>query len=326
MRTIKAAAFEKVLQKVMGDFETIEEFAQALSASSDVMPDTWRKRFTPGRAQWCWLGRDLSYAQVDQFLTAANATHLWHVSPLAVKQKALCCEDCGVEIGPDNYRPLDLFRPQAGSSGKYVWDATKQRWAKRPAQGPKKRARRNGRRFRVVDLCRRCAGEALRQRAANGASVTENGHKRYMSTKERIPPKRGGRPRLMTDDQLRAAYTVYLQTGISRGELATRIWRSASKGTEGGYHSALLYGWRRLGLPLTRTKGEQIGISLHGTDGTLNKAWKVQCKAHLKNGKRCTQWVRKITEEKSSHPAEDGLCHSHACMTREARKELRTAA
>lgn len=317
--SVSAAAFSRVLKRWLASFENIEEAATFLSTSSGLAPDTWRKRITPGN-QNSWIGKKLTVAQVDEFLTAADAVHLWQEPPLGGRRKPLVCEDCGKEISdPDDYRPLDLFRPQRGVSGKFVWDSTKQKWARRPAQGPKKRARRNGRRFRIYDLCRACAGEALRQRTLSvkpdgkiryGGTVMENGKIRYLKTSERIAPKRGGRPRLLTDDELRAAHTIYERSGYSRREIARRLLESKEKGTLSGYEQALLYGWRRLNLPL-RPLSQQIGLSIHGTDGTKSRNWKKRCKVRLKDGRRCSQYVRIIREESSSHPAEDGLCWNH---------------
>jgi hypothetical protein len=142
----------------------------------------------------------------------------------------------------------------------------------------------------------------------------ENGKKRQLLTKERLAPKRGGRPRLLTDAELQAAYRVYLSSTLSRNEIARRVWEAKGTGSLGGYQSALHYGWRRLGLKLTRDVSTQLGMTLHGTDGTKTKNWSVQCKVHLSNGGRCTQWVRIIREEASSHPAEDGLCWNHAAQ------------
>ena len=317
-RIVSSDAFSQVLRRWLVSFESIEEAATFLSTSG-LAADTWRKRITPG-SQNSWLDRDLEAEKVDEFLTAADAVHLWHEPPLARKQKTLVCEDCGKEIAnTDDYRPLDLFRPQKGTSGKFVWDSTKERWARRPAQGPKKRARRNGRRFRVYDLCRSCAGEALRQRTLSvkpdgkiryGGTVMENGKIRYLKTSERVAPKRGGRPRLLTDDELRAAHTIYERSGYSRREIARRLLEHKDKGTLSGYEQALLYGWRRLNLPL-RPLSQQIGLSIHGTDGTKSKRWKKRCKMRLKDGRRCSQYVRIIREESSSHPAEDDLCWNH---------------
>jgi hypothetical protein len=228
------------------------------------------------------------------------------------KPHILVCEDCGKEItDPGDYRPLDLFRPQKGVSGKLVWDATKEKWVRRPAQGPKKRARRNGRRFRVYDLCRKCAGEALRQRAASNTTVMEDGKKRTLKTKERLEPKRGGRPRLLTDEEVRQAYKVYESTTLSRREIARRIWEAKEKGSWNGYDQALLYGWRRLKLPL-RERGTQLGMSIHGTDGTKSRHWKQRCSARLSNGRQCGQFVRVIRTDTGSSPAFDGLCWNHA--------------
>lgn len=185
----RAAAFKKVVDEWF-ELQGIEPALAILSTASGVAPDTWRKRVwlrTWSKGQLLSWRRNPSIEQIDEFLVAAGLTHLWHEQPLMGTRKkiVLRCEDCGIKLGPDNYKPLDLFRPQHGSSGKFVWDATKQKWVRRPAQGPKKRARRNGRRFRVYDLCRKCAGEALRQRAAKSTTVMEDGTRRVLATRER---------------------------------------------------------------------------------------------------------------------------------------------
>lgn len=164
----------------------------------------------------------------------------------------LACEDCGKEIEPGDYRPLDLFRvdPEAPAQ---VYDSTKDRMVRRPGH-----ARQGGRRFRVYDLCRRCAAEALRARA--GTSSTRNGRKHYIPTSARVAPKRGGRPRLLTDDELRGLHALYNRAEVSQLELARRLAASREKGTESGYHQAMLYGWRRLRLPL-RSRSEQMALA-----------------------------------------------------------------
>jgi len=142
-----------------------------------------------------------------------------------------------------------------------------------------------------------------------------NGQKRYIRKSERIAPKRGGRPKLLTDDELRAAHKVYTASGLSMVALAALLNEQREKGTLSGYTQCLLYGWRRLKLPL-RDKGQQIAISRHGTDGTKSRSHKQRCSARVKHGerkgKRCIGFARIIHTATESHPAEDGLCWNHA--------------
>src|SRR6185436_6435583 len=104
----------------------------------------------------------------DELLTAMGRPELWHeLAPVTVGLK---CEDCGGHITDETgYRPLDLFRPDPSAQAGVIWDATKGKLVIRPGA-----ARAGGRRFRRVDLCRRCAGEALRIRASKNPKV---GHK-----------------------------------------------------------------------------------------------------------------------------------------------------
>jgi hypothetical protein len=195
------------------------------------------------------------------------------------------CEDCGGEVEPD-VMPIGLFRPVEGAPENTVWDATKRRWVRR-----KGRARAGGRRWREYRLCRRCRAEALRNRSQNG-NVMENGVRRSLRTRERVAPKKGGRPRLLSDEELRLAYLAYRQQGLSMLELARRFHAGRDKGTLAGYQQAILYGFRRLGYQL-RPKGEQIGISRHGTDGTKSKPQKRRCAGKTRAGRRCRVWARK---------------------------------
>jgi len=84
------------------------------------------------------------------------------------------CEDCGTELTPENYRPLDLMRRD-------------------PIAPAGKNAARGGRRWRIWHLCRRCAGLALIELAAKNSPYTRDGVKRLRRAKDRISPKRGGR-------------------------------------------------------------------------------------------------------------------------------------
>jgi hypothetical protein len=167
--------------------------------------------------------------------------------------RPIICEDCGKSLARGDYRPLDLMRPDPDATS-WVWNATIGKHVHRPA-----RARPGGRRFRVVDLCRRCAADALRKRA--GHTVKENGAKRYIRSRERIPPKRGGRPRLLTDDQLRSLHLVYVRDGLSIHSLADALLEAGKTGgTRGGLHQSILYGWRRLGLPV-RTRHDAMVLA-----------------------------------------------------------------
>lgn len=217
------------------------------------------------------------------------------------------CEDCGGKI-EEGVWPIDLMRPDPLAMEGRIWDSTKRRWVRRP-----RNAAAGGRRFRLWSLCRLCRANALRGRA--GTATSENGKKRYIRTHERVPPKRGGRPRLLSDSELRAAYTIYAREKLSIGELADRLSETREQGTRTGYYQSLLYGWRRLKLPL-RDRGQQIAYSRHGTDGTKSKHWKQRCSARVRwgerKGKRCRLFVRIIRTETGSHPAEDGLCWDHA--------------
>lgn len=217
------------------------------------------------------------------------------------------CEDCGNEV-EEGTKPIDLFRTTPSAMEGRVWDSTKQKWVRRP-----RNARAGGRRFRPWLLCRLCRANALRARG--GGSTSENGRKRYIRTSERIPPKRGGRPRLLSDSELQAAHTLYTLEKLSMSEIAAQLAATREKGTRSGYTQALLYGWRRLKLPL-RDRGQQIAYSRHGTDGTKSHRWKQRCSARVtgrkRKGKQCQQFVRIIHTETSSHPAEDGLCWNHS--------------
>ncbi len=185
------------------------------------------------------------------------------------------CEDCGGEVEP-GVEPIGLFRPIPGAP-----------------RG--KNARPGGRRWREWVLCRRCRGEALRRRAMSG-TVMEAGVKRTLRTRERVAPKKGGRPRLMSDAELRVTHLLYEKRKLSVLAVAQLLAEQRPAGTVGGYASALHYGWKRLGLA-TRPRGVAMAMSRFGTDGTKTKPQKRRCVAAVKRGvrrgKRCRQWAMK---------------------------------
>lgn len=300
---IPVSEFRPIAEAWVGEFDAPEDAYQRLAAASGLTADAWRKRLYSGGLWWTF--HELDEHDVDEFLTAANVTHLWYEPPLNAYNAGavgLRCEDCGDPIEPGNYAPLDLMRPDPSAS-RWVWDSTKRKPVFRP-----KNAKVGGRRFRQVDLCGRCATLALLARDPQ-----------YRRGRLQ-PPKRGGRPRLLNEDQLRALYRAYEARGISIGGLARMLHESGKiAGTRAGLYQSILYGWRKLGFEL-RPIGEQIGRSRHGTDGTKSRKWKRQCKVRFRDGRRCSQFVRRIVTETGSQPASDGLCWNHGCNTRETRQ------
>lgn len=311
---ISIATLRPVVEAWASEFDSPEAAYRALSVATGLASDTWRKRFADDPLRGWWRLGAIDEADVDEFLAAAGLTHLW--GELAGRSDVgLHCEDCGCAITLESgYRPLDLFRPDSSSQQDVVWDATKQKLVVRPGA-----ARSGGRRFRKIDLCRRCAAEALRLRASKNPKIGHKGRLGTLSTRDRVAPRRGGRPRLLDEAELRSAYTIYKQQGLSIGELARRLAATRDKGTYSGYYQSILYGWRKLGLAL-RPKGEQIGLSVHGTDGTKSKHHAVRCRERLSGGRRCTQFVRRVVTETGSAPAADGFCWNHGVGSRAARR------
>ncbi len=178
---------------------------------------------------------------LDRVLTALDMTDRWTYPPFleaADREIAAAglppaplvrpvrrCEDCGGEVEP-GVEPLGLFRPDPGAP-----------------RG--KNARPGGRRWREWLLCRRCRGEALRRRAMSG-TVMEAGVKRVLRPRERVAPKKGGRPRLLSDAELRVAHLLYEWRKLSVLAVAQLLAeKRPGRGTVGGYASALHYGWKR---------------------------------------------------------------------------------
>lgn len=231
----------------------------------------------------------ISVALADRILSALDRPHaLFALEPDYVPASEVVCEDCGEEI-EDDVMPIDLFREEPTALEGRVWNKTVGKWVYRP-----KRARAGGRRFRAWHLCRRCRAEVLRERAHKADG-------RGLRARDRIAPKRGGRPRLLSDDELRSAHRAYVEVGLSRREIARRLAESREKGTQAGYEQSLLYGWRRLGLKL-RDKGAQVAISRHGASVDWQPHRKQRCK-------RCKGWVwKEATQER--------LCWNHAMQER----------
>lgn len=292
---IPAADFLALLPEIAieGGVRTL---ARRAAANSEMLADSVERRL---RALMTGEQQSVGLALADRILTALDRPDaLYELEPRDyVSPSPVVCEDCGGEIEPD-VMPVDLFRPVSTALEGRVWDKTKEKWVRRP------RARAGGRRFRHWNLCRRCRAEALMERSFRASS---KGRGQTLHTKDRLPPKRGGRPRLLNDDELRAAYAIYMRTGISQLELARQIHASREKGTLSGYQQSLLYGWRRLHLKL-RPKGMQMAITRHGA----GLDWKPKdrgkrCTARLKNGQRCRGWALRDGRD----PAEHGYCWNH---------------
>ena len=293
---IPAADFLALLPEIAVE-GGVRTLARRVEAHSGLVADSVERGL---RALISGERRSVGLALADRILTALDRPDA--VLGLApedfVTESPTVCEDCGGEIEPD-VMPIDLMRPDPLAIEGYAWDKTHQRWIRR------KRSKPGGRRFRLWHLCRLCRASALQERAFRGSS---KGVGKTLKTRERIPPKRGGRPRLLTDDELRAAYAVYLRTGLSRRELAKRLHQARDKGTLPGYESALHYGWHRLHLGL-RDRGMQIAMSLHGAgiDWKPREKGK-RCKARLSNGQRCRCWAERVDWR---HLAEHGYCWNH---------------
>jgi hypothetical protein len=195
------------------------------------------------------------------------------------------CEDCPATLDRGNYRPLDLLRPVPGLF------------------------RRDGhprRRFRIVHLCRRCAAEALRLRASTNPKIGHKGRGGVLRTRDRVAPKRGGRPRLLSNEQVRAAHVIYEQGGLSIRALAEKLLEAGAPGTRGGLESALFYGFKRLGLA-KRPPGLAMAMARFGTDGTKTKRQKRRCSARARStGKRCKCWAQRGSKVCWDHRETEG--------------------
>lgn len=126
----------------------------------------------------------------------------------------------------------------------------------------------------------------------------ENGKKRALRRRERLAPKRGGRPRLLTDEQVRAAYVVYT-AGHSIRAVAKMLMDAGHRGTLSGLESALFYGFRRLGLD-KRSNGEAARI-WHRAKGHKPKHKSRKCGKPNRAGKPCRQWATPGTDSCYAH-------------------------
>lgn len=281
---VPVAVIRPIIDEWLDSLDAHETGYQRLAAASDVKADTWRKRLTDleyevPRGSWrgWWAHHAIDIRDVDFLLTIADLAHLWHSDPRLAEfsgRRDLVCEDCGKPIEPGNYKPLELMRPDPLALEGRIWDDTAKRWRYEPH-----RARAGGRRWRWWDLCTDCAATVLRSRDGNGRGK---------------PPKRGGRPRLLTDDELRKLHVVYEHGEMSMRELAKQLVATRDKGTLGGYEQSIMYGWRRLGLPL-RSRSEERRL-VHRKAGRMGRPEPRRCAARRTcQGKhaleRCKLWA-----------------------------------
>jgi hypothetical protein len=291
---IPVAVIRPIAERWLAEYDSPESAFRSLGLASGLTADAWRKRLSDTPAGW-WPRTQLAEVEVDAFLTAAGLGYLWHEPPLNEHSPVLIglrCEDCNKPIEADDYFPLDLMRPDP-SATRWVWDSTKHKLVFRP-----RNARAGGRRFRKVDLCRRCSAEALRRRAQPGYkpdgkprynTIKENGVVRFLRPTERIAPRRGGRPRLLDEPELRALHAAYL-TGLSIRDLALQLLAAGHRGTESGLYQSMLYGWRNLELPI-RSRPDAIREA-HRQRGRIPPERFRRCAATRTRGKPCRQWAR----------------------------------
>lgn len=163
-----------------------------------------------------------------------------------VARRWVKCEDCRkhLRIGSDDHRQLDLMRHDPEAPDR-VWDSTKQKWRSNPRSG-----RAGGKRFRLVDLCRACAG-AIPYKRPEG--------------KRGSLPRRGGRPRLLEEPELRQLHQLYLNSNLSCRAIAIALKESRG-GSLQGFEQSMLYGWRKLGLErLSRSEMMRRAHERHGS-------------------------------------------------------------
>lgn len=217
------------------------------------------------RRQQLYNGGTIPFELAEQLLTFGLGDPT-AISRILGDEVRMACDDCGVLIEPGQLRSLELWR--------VVPDA--------PAG---KRARAGGRRKRRYDLCRRCAGEALRQRPLTTTRYKRNGVYHPLRTRDRVEPGKPGRPRLLTDAELRSAHSIYESGGLSMRDLATSLVQARGRGTISGYSYAITVGWDRLGLK-KRPKGEAQALA-HHRRGRIPKRQPI-CVATKRNGQPCT--------------------------------------
>ena len=304
---IASAAMAEVIEneiRTRGSVQRVCEVMAQYDGTDEATVARWLYRVRTGESE------TISVEYADRILTALGRSEILEElmpTPAVIYERIGHCEDCGEEI-EEGVEPIDLFRITPSAMEGRVWDSTKSKWVRRP-----RNARAGGRRFRHWRLCRLCRAQAIRARS--GTSTMTNGVKRYIRKSERIAPKRGGRPKLLTDAELRAAHKVYTASGLSMNGVAALLNEQRENGTLAGYTQCLLYGWRRLALPL-RDRGQQIAFSRHGTNGTKSRNHNQRCSARVKHGERkgkqCSLFARIVHNATESHPAEDGLCWNHA--------------
>lgn len=295
----------------------VSMIAERLEAAGQGKAEAWKRRlpvFIHGRVRdkkgRVYEQAGVSVDLVDRLLTGLELFHEWtetlapYLPPLPPPEPVVIpdrvfCEDCGKgPLAEGEYRILDLIRPDPNSTS-WIWNATHKRWIYRP-----KSARPGGRRFRKWTLCRFCAAEVLRKRAHRNGQVKENGVKRALKRTERIAPKRGGRPPLLDEHDLRRLHAIYIATGCSMLDLAKQLAEQRGR-TVLAYQQRMRYGWERLGLNV-RPRNEQIRLSLHRR-GFIPPPPSKRCAGTRTNGKRCTQRTR------------DGdYCHWHTPREEEA--------
>jgi len=112
---IPSSVFRELAEDWLSSFEVREEGFRLLSAATEMPADSWRKRLSEatyttrkgsvGAHGW-YAKTTLTEEEVDEFLTAAGLTHLWHTDLSEYQPPATAededfhstCVDCGTWI------------------------------------------------------------------------------------------------------------------------------------------------------------------------------------------------------------------------------------
>lgn len=77
---IPVSEFRPIVDAWVAEFDAPEDAYQRLATTSGLTADAWRKRLYSNGLWWTFV--ELDDQDVDDFLTAANITHLWYEPPL----------------------------------------------------------------------------------------------------------------------------------------------------------------------------------------------------------------------------------------------------
>lgn len=348
---VPGAVVAQVAEEWLRSFAVREEAFVLLGAATDTPPDTWRKRLsyatyknrTGTLGNHGWYGQEsVADEKVDEFLSAAGLTHLWHVEPLveyapqyqmSEEDFAATCADCGtwidwrqkgagvtVEIGQmvnvrRSWRWFSLC-PRCASFRLPLAEPAKDVVGRRNRKIPNDAAHKLYLEYLSgIGLKMMCERHYARFGYANANSMVTSliqlwgragWPMRGRAASKTLNREKGHRRSAsrFTDEALRKCYELHMRRDLSLNDLGKAMFEKMGYKNHHSCAVAIAHGWKRLGLK-ARDRIEMTRVK-STKNGLSPRNWKDRKKLRLEAGLTLKGKERRICVGTTMHRSRKG--------------------